>query len=118
MTDGRDVPRKDDGRLRRDLKSLGVGVRRVQFPSGCERDDAIIGEFVRCVCRRSVRTDFPRSLKLRRDGEDGAKAIRSGPEGVEKGASMELVWPGVRIVSFGTLGDQLSSENSVYFYTH
>lgn len=120
MTDGRDVPSKDEGRLGRDLGSLDVGVKRAQLPSGREIDESLFGVLIECDRLRSARTNFSCSLKLRRAREDGAKVLRSGPEGVEKGASRALAWSGMGcLVSFGDLGDpHISFHLTIpYIYT-
>jgi hypothetical protein len=117
MTDGRDVPRKDEGRL--GLGSLDVGVKRAQLPSGCEICESLFGVLIGCVRLRSARTNFSCSLKLRRAREDGAKILRSGPEGVEKGASRVLAWSGVgRLVPFGALGDPRISFHLTILYIY
>jgi hypothetical protein len=106
MTDGRDLPRKDEGRLGRDLGALDAGVKKAQSPSGWEIGESLFGGLIGRVRLRSARTNFSCSLKLRRAREDGAKVLRSGPEGVEKGGSRALARSGVgRLVSFGALGD-------------
>ena len=119
MTDGRDIPSTDEGRLGRDLRLLDVGVKRAQLPSGCEIGEPLFGVLIGWVRLRSARTNFSCSLKLRRAREDGAKVLRSGPEGVEKGASRALGWSGVgmgRLVSFGALGDPRMSFHLTVSY--
>ena len=103
MTDGRDVPRKVEGR---DLGSLDAGVKKAQLLSGREIGESLFGGLIGCVRLRPARTNSSCLLKSRRAREDGGKVSRSAPEGVEKGASRALAWSDVgRLVSFGTLGD-------------
>src|SRR6267154_1207425 len=119
MTDGRDVPKKDEGRLGRDWRSLDVGVKRAQFPSGCEISESLFGVLIGCVRLRSARNNFSCSPKSRRGREDGAKVLRSGPDGVEKGVSRALACSGIgRFVSFGALGDPRISFHLTIPYTY
>lgn len=103
MTDGRDVPGKDECCLGRNLGSLDVGVKGAQFPFGYGVDESLSGGLIGCVCLRSAGTNSSCSLKLQREG--GADVLRSGPEGVEKCASRVLTWSGVgRLIFFDALG--------------
>src|SRR6266403_1946499 len=100
MTDGRDVPRNDDGRLGRNWGPLDDGVRRAQLPSGCGIGEVLFRGFIEGDrLRRSARINSSCLLKLHRARGDGVKVFRSGPEGMEKGTSRALARSGV--VCFG-----------------
>ena len=58
MTDGRDVPRKDEGRLGRDLWSLDVDVESARFLSGCEIGGSLFGGLIGRAPLRLARTNF------------------------------------------------------------
>jgi hypothetical protein len=86
MTDGRDVPKKDEGRPGHDWGPLDEG-------------------FIGCVRLRSARVNSSCSLKLRGARGDGVNVLRSRLDGVERGISRVLAWSGGHLVCFDAWGD-------------